>query len=168
MTMTTTTRIRCLRRWLALLLISALGHTSPWGPVFAGDEPRDGEPDRQVLGALSYRVHCLNCHGSSGTGDGPMAELLKIIPADLTRLAARNDGKYPAELVYQAIDGRQQIASHGSRRMPVWGVGFQNPGRDTDQEEAVRDKILDLVAYLKTLQVGDEDEPDGSHQQATQ
>ncbi|MCP4203557.1 MAG: cytochrome c, partial [bacterium] len=101
---------------LALLVISALG----LGPDVFADELPEVE-DRQVLGALSYRIHCLNCHGSSGTGNGPMAELLKIVPADLTRLAARNDGEFPAQRIYQTIDGRQELASHGSREMPVWG-----------------------------------------------
>ncbi len=162
-----TTRSHIFRRWAALLVISTFGQPlvcPPPGETIAGETiagetiAGHGEPDRQVLGALSYRVHCLNCHGSSGTGDGPMAELLKIVPADLTRLAADNGGELPAERIYQAIDGRLDIAGHGSRRMPVWGIGFQDPGRDTDQEEAVRDKILDLVAYLKILQVGGEEE----------
>ncbi len=124
-------------------------------PIFAGDGPETAEPaeSREVLGALSYRIHCLNCHGSSGTGNGPMAELLKIVPADLTRLAERHDGEFPAEHIYRTIDGRQEITGHGSRQMPVWGIGFQDLGRDADQEEVVRNKILDLVSYLKTLQV---------------
>ncbi len=156
----TTTRIPILCRCAALLVITALGQCFVWpGAIFAGGER--GDADRRVLGARSYRVHCLNCHGTSGTGDGPMAELLKIVPSDLTRLAARNDGEFPAERVYQTIDGRQEISGHGSRRMPVWGIGFQDLGRDADQEAAVRDKILDLVAYLKTLQAGPADEEAG-------
>ncbi len=138
--------------WYAgLLMIAALA-----GPISAQSGEGDAEPeqDRAVLGALSYRIHCLNCHGSSGTGDGPMAELLKIAPADLSRLAEDNDGEFPGEQVYRAIDGREALASHGSREMPVWGIGFQEMGRDSDQEETVRDKILDLVAYLETVQAG--------------
>ncbi len=134
--------------WVAGLLATILApHV-----VLGGETPED----RETLGAVSYRVHCQNCHGRSGAGDGPMAELLKIVPADLTLLAARSDGEFPAEQVYQAIDGRQEIAAHGTRQMPVWGLGFQDIGRDSDQEDAVRNKILDLVAYVKTLQVSDE------------
>ena len=134
-----------------LLVIAALAAPSASA---AGDPPGDErQDDRRAIGALSYRVHCLNCHGSSGSGDGPMAELLKIVPADLSRLAERNGGEFPTEHVYRAIDGRQEIEGHGSRQMPVWGLGFQDPGRDADQEAAVRDKILDVIAYLKTLQI---------------
>ncbi len=130
-------------------------------PVFGGEDQGTAESaeSREVLGALSYRIHCLNCHGSAGTGNGPMAELLKIVPTDLTRIAARHGGEFPAEHVYRTIDGRQEIAAHGSRQMPVWGIGFQDLGRDADQEAAVRNKILDLVAYLETLQVEVEPEP---------
>ncbi len=150
-----TTQIHLLRWWAGLLVIAALP-----SPVLGGESPQTAEPleERQVLGALSYRIHCLNCHGSSGNGDGPMAELLKIAPADLTLLAKRQGGEFPAERVYQAIDGRQEIAAHGPRQMPVWGIGFQDPGRDADQEDAVRNKILDLVAYLKTMQVENQTE----------
>ncbi len=134
--------------WVAGFLATVLAPHA----VLGGEPPED----RETLGALSYRIHCLNCHGRSGTGDGPMAELFEIAPADLTLLAAGNDGEFPAERVYRAIDGRQEIAAHGTRQMPVWGLGFQDMGRDSDQEDAVRNKILDLVAYLKTLQVSDE------------
>ncbi len=143
------------RSWRSCLYAGLLAIVLAPLSVSGGEPPED----RQVLGALSYRIHCLNCHGGSGTGDGPMAELFKIVPTDLTLLAARNDGEFPAERVYLTIDGRQEIAAHGSRQMPVWGIGFQDPGRDSDQEEVVRDKILDLVAYLKTLQVREEAEP---------
>ena len=130
-------------------------------PVSGGDSPETAEPqeDRDALGALSYRVHCLNCHGNAGTGNGPMAELLKIAPTDLTRLTERHSGEFPAEHVYRTIDGREEIAAHGTRQMPVWGIGFQDLGRDTDQEEVVRHKILDLVAYVETLQVEADVEP---------
>ena len=134
----------CLTLWAALLL-AAPGLT-------ARAEGPEGE--RVRLGAVSYRIHCQNCHGGGGTGDGPMAELLKISPTDLTRLAEKNGGELPRERIYRAIDGRDEIASHGSRQMPVWGIGFQDPGRATDQEGPVRAKILDLVAYLETLQAG--------------
>lgn len=140
-----------------LLLAAAVG-----SPVFGQTEDHEGtaEPQRErvVLGALSYRLHCLSCHGSTGTGDGPMAELLKTAPNDLTLLTEEAGGEFPAERVYRTIDGREEIRSHGSREMPVWGIGFQDLGRDSEQEAAVRDRILDLVAYLKTLQVDDQAE----------
>ncbi len=146
--------LRCLAL-LAVLLLAAAPGRAEHGEV---SEP---EKERVVLGAMSYRIHCLNCHGTTGAGNGPMAELLKISPADLTRLAEQSGGAFPKERVYRAIDGRDEVAAHGSRDMPVWGIGFQDLGRATDQEETVRAKILDLVAYLETLQVRRGGESDG-------
>ncbi len=51
------------------------------------------------------------------------------------------------------IDGRTEVKAHGSREMPIWGFSFQDPGRTDDQETEVRERILDLVEYLKTIQV---------------
>ena len=36
--------------------------------------------------------------------------------------------------------------------MPVWGLSFQDPGKDTDQEAMVRHKIRDLVAFIESVQ----------------
>jgi hypothetical protein len=36
--------------------------------------------------------------------------------------------------------------------MPVWGIGFRDPGRDSDQEAEVRQRILDLVAFIASIQ----------------
>ena len=147
-----------------LILCAGLLLTTLVGSVFGQSqgEKRGADPDgeRIVLGALSYRIHCLNCHGDAGAGNGPMARLLKIVPADLARLSVENGGEFPTEQVYRTIDGRDDVRAHGSREMPVWGISFQDLGRDSDQEEKVRNKILDLIAYLRTLQVGGEETED--------
>ena len=117
-----------------------------------GGAPADSDADRVDRGRVSYRVHCANCHGDQAAGRGPMAEVLKVAPTDLTTLAERNGGAFPHARVYRSIDGRDEIPAHGRRGMPVWGLGLQDPGRDSDQEGTVREQILDLVAYLETLQ----------------
>jgi len=103
-------------------------------------------------GRLLYRVHCKSCHGEDGTGDGPMAEVLETPPSDLTRLSQENDSKFPLDEVYEVIDGRREVREHGARTMPVWGMTFQDPDRDSNQEEEVQGRIRDLVRYLQTLQ----------------
>jgi mono/diheme cytochrome c family protein len=35
---------------------------------------------------LEYRQYCATCHGPVGKGNGPMSDLLKKPPADLTQL----------------------------------------------------------------------------------
>ena len=128
--------------------LSALHRPAP-GP----EEPAGTtNTERIALGRLSYRIHCASCHGESGRGDGPMAEYLKVRPTDLTRLAISRKGRFPRSEVYNAIDGRREVRGHGPADMPVWGATFQDRGRDTPQEREVRNKILDLVAYIESLQ----------------
>jgi mono/diheme cytochrome c family protein len=120
---------------------------------YGGLEP--GKPemvDRIERGALTYRVHCGSCHGATAKGDGPMAAVLKVEPADLRRLARRNDGRFPKDRIYSTIDGREEIRSHGPGSMPVWGLSFQTSGLAAEQEKEVRETILDLVAYLESIQ----------------
>lgn len=108
--------------------------------------------ERIALGRLGYRIHCASCHGDSGRGDGPMAEYLKVPTTDLTRLAVSRKGSFPRTEVYDAIDGRREVRGHGPASMPVWGATFQERGKDTPQEQEVREKLLDLVAYVESIQ----------------
>jgi mono/diheme cytochrome c family protein len=103
-------------------------------------------------GAFVYEAYCRSCHGAKARGDGPMVEFLTVKPADLTRLARANDGEFPAEKTYRVIDGRDRIRGHGIDRMPIWGLSFQEPGSDVNQEYEVRRKIDQLVHYLSTIQ----------------
>lgn len=131
-----------------LLLASAV-------PAAAQDPARAAE-----RGELLYRIYCSSCHGDQGTGDGPVAEVLEIPPTDLTQLAAAHGGDFPAEDVRSSIDGRDEIAGHGRREMPVWGLTFQQRGRDVDQEAEIRGRIDDLLAYLRSIQDSEEDAPE--------
>jgi hypothetical protein len=103
-------------------------------------------------GGITYRRYCANCHGPTGRGDGKLAQLLRRRPADLTQLQERNGGVFAADAVARAIDGRQTVKGHGARDMPVWGVAFQEPGPQDDQEPEIRERLDHLVAYLESLQ----------------
>ena len=102
-------------------------------------------------GALAYRTHCAVCHGKGALGDGPLADQLRVAPPDLTRLAKRNKGKFELQMVQRIIDGRFPIKGHGGSEMPVWGDAFLEP-REGYSRDGVRAKIVDLAAYLETLQ----------------
>jgi mono/diheme cytochrome c family protein len=108
-------------------------------------------PESRVGGSSVFRTYCASCHGPSGRGDGPVAEFLKRKPADLTRIAERNAGTFPAERVFQMIDGRQVVKAHGDSQMPVWGDAFAKSTTDSD-ERAVKAKIDSLVEYLASMQ----------------
>ncbi len=103
---------------------------------------------REMDGPSLYRAHCASCHGAEGRGDGPAAKALKSAPTDLTRLAAKNGGKFPAERIEQSIAG-QGAAAHGSREMPVWGPAFAALDNDRDYS---RVRLRNLSEYLRKLQ----------------
>jgi len=104
-------------------------------------------------GKLLYRVHCVACHGDQAKGDGAIRDQLETPPPDLTLIAQRNEGRFPAEKVFEAIDGRREVPAHGTREMPVWGFSFQAAGLDSDQEADVRGRISSLTRYLESIQV---------------
>ena len=125
----------------------------------AAAEPQDSEDDaelRAARGRTSYRIYCQNCHGKTGEGDGPIADLLKKKPTDLTVMSRDNDGEFPAERLHETIDGRHEVGAHGSREMPIWGLSFQDPGRAENQDDEIRERILDLVAYVESIQASGE------------
>jgi mono/diheme cytochrome c family protein len=104
-------------------------------------------------GSMTYKNYCSNCHGESGKGDGYIADTLKIPPTDLTTLAARNGGVFPAERVAAVIDGREELQAHGRREMPIWGDVLLWPEGDSPaRREHVQTKIGELLEHLKTLQ----------------
>jgi mono/diheme cytochrome c family protein len=127
---------------LALLAAGAL-------PARAGDAaapPLAG-------GAALFRQYCAACHGADARGAGPLAEVLRTPPPDLTGIAKRRGGRFPEVRVRKLIDGRRTLAAHGSRDMPVWGERFtyEEPlGKPT--EPAVRSKLILLTEYLASIQ----------------
>ena len=123
-------------------------------PASAGQDEVD-----QVLadmGSEFYQRYCASCHGMEGKGDGPAAAAMVPPPKDLTRIAERRGGEYPAGEIARYIDGRFDIPAHGTRAMPVWGESFGAAIPDAGvSEEVVRGRILVLVEYLKSIQVRD-------------
>lgn len=105
-------------------------------------------------GKAEYMNSCASCHGASGAGDGPLAELMTVPVPALTGLSAANDGVFPMLKVIQTVDGRQGIRGHGYP-MPVWGDRFsgqiENAG-PYGSEVIVRGRILSLAYYLESLQ----------------
>jgi len=101
---------------------------------------------QEAQGRGLYLDYCASCHGQSGRGDGRVAKYLTPKPADLTKLSEANGGRFPAERVFEIIDGRREVEVHGSREMPVWG-------RTTRLSLAtVQSRIRAIVNYLATLQ----------------
>ena len=114
--------------------------------------------ERASIGQREYTANCAVCHGVSGKGDGPYAPSLAVKAPDLTVLAKNNGGVFPANRVFELIDGRAQVQGHGPREMPVWGEDYLiQAGREYDdypinREAFVRGRILALIDYLHQLQ----------------
>lgn len=113
------------------------------------------------LGKQEYEEKCAVCHGQNGKGKGPIADMLKTAPSDLTMLSKNNGGVFPFGQVYGVIDGRQAVKLHGERTMPVWGRGYLKDEAGAKSyfgetkvhmELYVRLRILALMDYLNQLQ----------------
>jgi len=117
-----------------------------------GGRASEPEPEPAKVGQSLYRVYCANCHGEAGKGDGSTAAYLTVKPTDLTKLSRGNGGEFPGDKLRGVIDGREVVRGHGDREMPLWGLTFQDWNADSGQEEEVRQKIDQLLSYLKTLQ----------------
>jgi mono/diheme cytochrome c family protein len=117
--------------------------------------PQTSRDDREMSGMEMYQQLCASCHGVSGKGDGPVAPLVKIGVPDLTRIAWRDGGEFPAEDVRRTIDGRYERPAHGPRDMPVWGWRFYDSANpDGAAERAKVDSMIGrLVDYLRSIQV---------------
>ena len=140
-----------------------------WGDVFRGLDPSDVRVTQRINNVVTYveslqapstavndpgsqlfRTHCAACHGTTGLGDGPMAQQLRRMPPDLTKYTARNGGMFPSERVRRIVDGRD-VPSHGDREMPVWGDVFKTV-RGGSSAEAVKARIDAIVKYLEGIQ----------------
>ena len=99
-------------------------------------------------GRVLYTTHCASCHGTGGRGDGPVAESLRVRPADLTQLAASNGNTFPRAKAHRIVDGRD-VGAHGNAEMPVWGDAFRRHGLSAEQSTA---RIDAIVGYLASIQ----------------
>ncbi|GGD47381.1 c-type cytochrome [Sinisalibacter lacisalsi] len=114
-----------------------------------------GAVAQQGLGEAEYMTACAVCHGESGRGEGPFAEVLSVAVPGLTGLAAANGGVFPVMETLRIIDGRAALAAHGGP-MPIWGDRYvaaaEALGGPFDAEMIARGRLLSLVYYLEAIQ----------------
>lgn len=114
-------------------------------PVGAETEPSTGK-------AL-YVKYCGACHGPAAKGDGIAGTFMRPKPPDLTLIAKRNHGEFPARKTMEIIDGRNTIRAHGDPDMPVWGEIFREQAAwDQRRKTDVQEKIRLITDYLATIQ----------------
>ena len=130
-----------------LLLACNVGNaTSQPAPVTPTLDQRTNIP---LDGVRIFRTYCASCHGIGGNGDGPVAPALKTKVPQLTTLAQRNGGMFPADQLRRIISGEGIPAAHGSRKMPVWGPIFHQIEYDRDLGYV---RLQNVTEYLRTIQ----------------
>lgn len=100
----------------------------------------------------TFARHCASCHGARGDGTGPVASVIDGEIPNLTTLARRHGGEFPADYVASYIDGRSLPPAHGSRTMPVWGATFDATARLVVDAESAGPRVADIVEYLRSIQ----------------
>ena len=147
--------------WIVICLVSLLALVSctaphPLADVRATPESLEAQPFDPVLAELGeprFQRYCASCHGADARGSGAVAPVLQVPPPDLRRIAVRRGGTFPGGEIARMIDGRFEIAPHGSREMPVWGQAFgANVPAPGMGESIARGQIAVIVEYLKSIQ----------------
>lgn len=101
-------------------------------------------------GKEMFNSYCAVCHGKDAKGNGPAASAMKTPPTDLTKLAQKEAGKYPAAHVAAVLSGQASTPSHGSQDMPIWGPLFSSLSQG--RQGVVQQRIANLVSYVEELQ----------------
>jgi hypothetical protein len=104
--------------------------------------------------AMDFANFCSACHGTGGKGDGPVAADLAKRPADLTRLSARNHGKFPTTRVMAQIWG--YTGKKGDGVMPDFAPLLEGDLVPYDGGDGIMTptpiRLVELAEYLKALQ----------------
>ena len=100
----------------------------------AATTPHGRQPTAAERGGPLYAAYCAGCHGSQGRGDGPVATVIKVKPADL-RAPGLLDRASDDDLVARLL--------HGSP-LP------STPRRNTVAEDLEVDALLAYVPTLST------------------
>ena len=141
-----------------VLLVCSIGMSAQTAPAAAA--PQATTPTIKHVpaayttpssGKEMFNAYCASCHGTDAKGDGPAAPALKMPTTNLTTLAVKNGGIFPAAHVAAVIQGDAMTPAHGSKDMPVWGPIFMSIGGHSKAEVQLR--IRNLTAYLESLQV---------------
>ncbi len=142
-----------------MLALAALSLTCVGGDRTQSAPPSTPE-SLAASGASWFRIYCASCHGVSARGDGPVAGSLRSPPADLTRIAARHEGRFDAAAVASFIDGRERVAAHGPSEMPIWGRRLDDrlDASLAEETKLAPGTIYLIVEFLRSIQVS---EPSG-------
>jgi len=135
---------------LCALFAIAIAQDRPGTPPGPQLSPETVRLIGSIDGPELFKTYCAVCHGANGQGGGPMAATLKVSPADLTKIAARNGGAFPLGRVEKIIAGEESAGGgHGTPAMPVWGPIFSQVAWDQDLGHI---RMHNLALYIQKLQ----------------
>ncbi len=101
----------------------------------------------RTSGAQMYKDYCAVCHGAEGRSDGPAVAFLNAPPPELSTLAQRNNGQYPANRVSFLLRAGSGYQGHGQLGMPDWATLFHT---SKGVEGYVR--VYNLTNFVGSLQ----------------
>lgn len=106
-------------------------------------------------GAEDFASFCAACHGAGARGDGTAAQDLARRPPDLTRIAARNGGIFPATRVMGKIYGYTG-GQGGAQVMPAFGPLLDGELVPYDGGDGIATptpvRLVQIAEYLRGLQ----------------
>lgn len=105
-------------------------------------------PSKSLSGVELYLQHCAVCHGSDLKGTGPAPYPYRA-PPDLTTLARRHGGSFPAKYVSTVLRNGVAMPAHGPAEMPIWGSDFA-AARLSASEVDLRIRLL--ADYIRSQQ----------------
>lgn len=128
-----------------VVALMAAAATSPVHPL-------QDRPPREDYnsGAYLYRTFCASCHGETGRGDGPVADIADRRPSDLTVLSRNNGGAFPRREVTAVLENLAPLPGHAAPAMPKWGDVLRRT--EGDDELVIRQRIDALVSHVESLQ----------------
>jgi len=136
------------RKFITATLILLLTTVAAQAQVGSkGESAANAEP---ITGKQLYNSYCALCHATDAKGGVPFSPQLKVWPPNLTQLAQKNHGVFPAMHVREAIDGEFGKPSHGTAEMPIWGPVFRSMAHG--KKDSAQLRINSLVKYLESLQ----------------
>jgi mono/diheme cytochrome c family protein len=106
-------------------------------------------PSGPPSGAELYQQNCDVCHGDDLKGGGPVPYPYRV-PPDLTQLARRHGGNFPATYVSKVLRNGVVMPAHGPAEMPIWGTAFRL--EDQLDQAQVTFRITALTNYIESRQ----------------